>query len=183
MAERTAQLEHRVRELDGRDRLVHLQMSSPTLAEAYETVLQVTQDMLKVHQAGIYRLNEGGGELELKMGLGLSKPDLLEHEDELGDHGPIPLDDTDSIAALTFSDGKPRAGEGREAAVPILYDEKAVGVLWVDSLEEGELDREAELETLWRLGLEAALCIRSAQVAEDLDEGEIDVTELLNLGE
>lgn len=42
-------------------------------------------------------------------------------------------------------------------------------------------DVESELEAFWRIGHETALVIQSAQVTEDLETGEIDVSALLNL--
>ena len=181
--ERTAQLEHRVREMDGRDRLVHLQMSSPSLDDVYETILQVTDEILPATRAVIYRLDEVGDALIAKMAVGLSAPKAMQREADLVDRGPIALTEANSVVAQTFSDSKPRQAENGEAAVPILFDEKALGVLWVDALPEGEVDTQTQLDSLWRLGLEAALCIRSAQVTEDLDAGDIDVSELLSLGE
>jgi DNA-binding response OmpR family regulator len=183
VAERTAQLESRLLELDGRDRLAHLQMSSPSLEEAYEAVLQVTDEVLPATKAAIYRPDESGDGLSIKMTIGVSAPGAIQHESDIAGQEPISTDDVQSIVAQTYSDHKPRLGETGEAAVPILYDEEALGVLWVDTLEAGNLETQEELEALWRLGLEAALCIRSAQMAEDLDAGDIDVSELLSLGE
>jgi hypothetical protein len=107
----------------------------------------------------------------------------MQREDEITDLALVPLDDAAALLSQTYSDQKPRQGDSGEAAVPILFGEKALGVLWVDALPDDEVDTQTQLDSLWRLGLEAALCIRSAQVAEDLDSGNIDVSELLSLGE
>ncbi len=181
--ERTAQLQHRVRELDGRDRLAHLQMSSPSLPEVYEAILQVTEEVLKVRQAGLYRPNEAGDRLKMVAALGLSAIGVLQDETQLIGEEGVSLEEKDSPVAQTFLDQKPRTGSGQEAMVPILYNEKALGVLWVDTLAQAELDRQAELDSLWQLGQEAALTLRAAQVTRDLETGELDVSGLLGIEE
>jgi CheY-like chemotaxis protein len=178
--ERTAQLRHRVRELDGRDRLNHLQMTGAPLPEAYEAILKVAEDVLKAEKVVLY-LPEAG-RLTPKAALGLSGPGILEDEARLGDEGAVLLTDRDSPVAQTFLDHRPRSGGGREAMVPILYNEKALGVLWADIPEEDGLDRQTVLESLWRLGQEAALTLCAAQVRSDLETGDIDVAGLLKLG-
>ena len=179
--ERTAQLQYRVRELDGRDRLVHLQMSCPTLPEVYEAILQITEQVLKVKKAAIYHPNETQDRLEMKAALGLSEPGVLQDEIQLNGEGTVALDDEDSPVAQTFLDHKPRVDGEQGTMVPILYNEKALGVLWVDTLTHGELDRQDELDSFWRLGQEAALTLWAAQVAADLETGRIDVAELLEI--
>jgi DNA-binding response OmpR family regulator len=179
--ERTSQLQHRVRELDGRDRLVHLQMSSPDLEEVYQEILQVTEQVLKIRQGVIYRPTAAGAQLELVAALGLSTIGVFQTQAQLAGEAEIDLADRDSLIAQTFNEQSPLTGEGQEAIVPILYNEKCLGVLWVDTLEQGELDRQAELDSLWRLGQEAALAIRAAQLTEDLEIGEVDVSGLLGI--
>ena len=182
VAERTAQLQARLRELDGRDRLMHLQMSSPPLAEVYETILQVTQEVLQAEQAAIYRPDKTDQALTMVGAMGLSEPGVCQGEAQLMGQDAVSLA-VDSLIAQAYLEQKPGSDDGAQAVVPILYDEKAFGVLWVNGLEGGDSESQEVLDTLWRLGTEAALCMRSAQLAEDLDAGDIDVSALLNLGE
>jgi transcriptional regulator with GAF, ATPase, and Fis domain len=181
--ERTAQLHHRVRELDGRDKLVHLQMTSPDLDEVYQEILQVSEQVLKIRQGAIYRPNDSEDKLELVAALGISAIGVFQAKSQLVGEEGVDLENTDSLISQTFNDQTPRTGPGQEAIVPILYNEKSLGVLWVDTLEQGELDRQAELDSLWRLGQEAALAIRAAQVTEDLEVGDVDVSSLLGIEE
>ncbi len=177
VAERTAQLQHRVRELDASDRLMHLQMSTPPLSEVYENILHILEDVLKVGKAAIYRPDEAGERLVIRGALGFAESGQIQIDPE-GD--AVDLDDTSPVARA-FREQKPAGEDGEGVATPILYDDKALGVLWIDRLESDELDEDTKRDAFWRLGQEAALTIRAAQVAEDLDAGDLDVTALLNV--
>jgi len=178
--ERTAQLAHRVRELDGRDRLLHLQMSGGSVAEVYEAVVTVAEEALGAQKVAVYRPDEAESSLTLVAGKGLSEPGVIQTGEQLAGEEAVDLGGQSEVA-LTYTDQKPRTGEDDQAVVPVIYGDRVLGVLWVDTLALGALDRESELDSLWRIGQEAALAIHSAEVAADLDAGEIDVADLLNV--
>jgi DNA-binding response OmpR family regulator len=180
VAERTAHLQHRVRELDARDRLMHLQMSPTHLTDVYQTVLQIVEDVLKTGKAIIYRPDEAQENLTARAAIGWTEPHVIQIEPDLHDV-PIIFCRGNAIIAQVFRDQKPIIGNDGDAATPIMYEEMVLGVLWVDTLQNAELDVEPEMETLWRLGLESSLAIRAAQIQEELESGEIDVSALLNL--
>ena len=50
-----ARQQQHIKELEGRDQLVHCQMSGPTLPQAYEEILQVVEQVLAIQQAVMYR--------------------------------------------------------------------------------------------------------------------------------
>ena len=156
-----AQLQRQVKELEGRDRLIRFHTSGPTPEQACEEILQVVEQVLEINRAIMYRPNATGDQLEAVVAL----------EDGKQDFGlpAVSVDDETSLAAQVFSEGQPKYGTGSQAAVPLRYQEEAIGVLWVDGLREE--DREEAGNTLWRLGQEAALVLWSARVAEDLDSG------------
>ena len=177
VAERTVQLQYRVRELDARDRLVHLQMSAPPLPEVFEALLRVLEDVIKANKAAIYRPDETNDNLALTATLGF------------GDAGQIDLE-PDSVAvavqdatpvAQAFREKKSISEDEQGIAAPILYNDKVLGVIWIDTLDNVELDEDIVVESFWHLSQEAALAIHSAQVVEDLDSGDIDVSALLNV--
>ena len=189
VAERTAELQvaHRklqlqVRELDGRDRLGHAQMTLESVDQAYETILEVVRDVLKVSQARIYRPSEDGAQLQVKATLGVAGDGVMQGPDDVAGEPALATSDA-SPAALTFADGKPRSGQEGEAAVPILYQDEPMGSLWVSGMASDEAESEELRDTLWRLGSEAALLLHAAEVNAELESGDIDVSALLSLDE
>lgn len=180
VAERTAHLQHRVRELDARDKLMHLQSSAESLTEVYEAILQVVEDVFKINQAIVYRPDDTQATLVAKAAFGLSELGVIQDELALGGHPPIAIDGDDMVA-LAFREEKTQTNEDGAVATPILHEEHVLGIIWVNTLGNAELDVEAELEAFWRIGQETGLVIQSAQVTADLESGEIDVSALLNL--
>ena len=172
LQEAYAQLTQKVKELEGRDRLIRLQLSGPTPVQACEEILQqVVEHVLGIKRAIMYRPNETGDQLQAVAAL----------EDPQSDgHPAVSLGEETSFVGQVFRDGQPY-GTRSQAAVSLLYQEEAMGVLWVDGLPEE--DREQATNTLWRLGQEAALVLWSARVTEDLESGHMHVDELLQLGE
>ena len=108
--ERTRQLRQKVRELDGRDRLVHFQMEVHHLEEAHSEVLEVVAKVLEVRKAVLYRSGEDGG-LEPVMGLGLSVPGRLERGEEW----------EKGLAEEALAARKLQQGEGERVAVPMTF--------------------------------------------------------------
>jgi CheY-like chemotaxis protein len=180
VAERTAQLQHRVRELDARDKLMHLQSSAGSLAEVYEAILQVVENVFKINQAVVYRPDSAQAMLIAKAALGLNETGVIQDEAALGGQPPIAVQG-DDVVALAFREEKTQMHEGGAVATPILHEGNVLGIIWVNTLGNAELDVEAELEAFWRIGQETGMVIQSAQVTEDLESGEIDVSALLNL--
>ena len=176
----TGQLERKVKELEGRDRLVHFQMSGPSLEEAYEEIVQVVREVLEVEGVAMYCPNGDGERLEA----------VAPHRSLEGGEKPerrsISLDEdcSDEDIALVvrvFREAQPKYGRGSEAAVPLVYQDEVMGVLRVDGLTENEEEREEAANTLWRLGREAAVVLWSARVAEALESGQIPVDDLLDM--
>ncbi len=187
VAERTAELQkaHRelqvkVRELDGRDRLGNAQMTLKSVDQAYETIMEVVRDVLRVEQVCIYRPTADGARLELKAALGASRAGAIQLPEDLVDEPALAITDS-SPAAQTFSDGKPRYGDKGEAAVPVQYQDEPIGSLVVKGLHSDEAAPEEMRETLWRLGREAALLLHSIEMNAQFESGDLDVSALLEL--
>ena len=189
VAERTAELQvaHRklqlqVRELDGRDRLGHTQMTLESVEQAYETILEVVRDVLRVSQARIYRPTEDGGQLQVTATMGVAGEGVLQGPEDVAGEPELATTDA-SPAAQTFADGKPRSGEEGEAAVPIVYQDETMGSLWVGGLTTDEAEPDEVRDTLWRLAREAALLLHTAEVNAEIESGDVDVSALLDLSE
>ena len=170
LTEAYARLQQQVRELEGRDRLVRCQMSGASLAQAREEILRVVSQVLELEQVALYGVTADGDELDAAVE-GPQAPELP----------AIPVADGAALPAQAFRERQPKSGPEGGAAVPLVYQEEALGVLWVEGLAEA--GREAACNTLWRLGQEAALVLWSARVAEDLASGQMEIDELLELDE
>jgi len=174
------ELSRKVRELEGRDRLVHFQMTGPGLREAAEEILTVVHGTLEVPVAVAYRADPDGERLSPIAALGVSSPGCIETGDGLAALASISLQDStqplpDALCAAAYSELVPKYGPSGEAAVPLVYQDEVLGVVGLSGL--GETDR----ETLLRLGREAAVVLWSARVADDLDRGDLQVDELLDM--
>ena len=174
------ELSRKVRELEGRDRLVHFQMSGPGLAEAGEEVLRVLYDTLGVATAIAYRADAAGELLVPLAALGLDISGRLVDGEGLALVPPISLQGSgqplaDALCAAAHNELTPQYGPSGEAALPLVYQSEVLGVVGLAGLSEGDRD------ALLRLGREAAVVLWSARVADDLDSGQLQVDELLEM--
>jgi DNA-binding response OmpR family regulator len=176
--ERTAQLQRRVCELDGLDRLVHFQMGVHSLEEAHAEVLEVLQQVLDVQRAIIYRVDEEAGALKGVAAMGLSAPGRLEGEEEVAGIGVLAIGDRAAMEIRALEERKLQQEEGK-VAVPILFRDELLGMLVVEGTTEWEGDEMGNC--LWRLSGEAALVLQGAMMAEGLDSDNLGLNELENL--
>ena len=187
--ERTAELQvaHKrlqlqVKELDGRDKLGHAQTSSGTIAEGYERILEVLQDVLTMDKVRIYRPDESGSHLAVVAALGLSAPGVLQQADDLGGEPPVDAGSASPVAQ-TFGDGKPHSGGEGEAVVPIAYGDQTLGAISVEGMVSDDHDQSDLQEVLWRLSREAGILCHALELNKDLEAGDIDVAALLDIEE
>lgn len=176
VAERTAQLreahgrlEQQLRELQGRDRLVRFQMAVHTVDEAGAEVLAVVREILGLGRAVLYRPDPGGVRLEPVAAIGMSAADQAVGPAALSGVPVVELQAGGSQAEAFVSGRTTRAGES-DIAVPVIYRDAVLGVLWTDALPTGEAGGEVTA-VLERLSGEAALALRGALIAEELEQG------------
>jgi DNA-binding response OmpR family regulator len=167
-------LERQVKELRGRDQLVHLQSSGAGMEEAAEGILQVVQEVLGAERAVLYWATDG--QLEPLAGLGVVEEGRIVDAEALG---AVPLVAPLDAMARTLEQQQPQDGDAAGIAVPLLHQEEALGVMWVADLNVE--DRQEGLNVLWRLGREAAQVLWTTRLAQGLEMGEIEVDELLKL--
>lgn len=170
LQEAHARLERQVRELKGRDRLVRFQMAVHSFEEACAEVLEVLEQVLGIDCAVLYRPDNPNTRLEAVAERGTSISNRL-----------LPLSAKDALPVQAFATQKAVQGTGGELAVPLVYREEVLGVLWIGSLPTGETPAEEVLATLERLSSEAALVLRGALVAEDLERGTLFLGDLEKL--
>ena len=183
LADAHARLTRQVRELEGRDRLVRFQMGNDSLAAAYQEILSVAVDVLAISQAVLYRPSAAGDRLEPRAALSTTDAgDVV----PVADLAPIPAEETDdgtSRISRAFRERHPLASSTGDAAIPIVYGDDALGVIATSGLATAEAEQGADLGVLWRLAGEAALVIRAAQVAEDLNAGRLEADDLIALAD
>lgn len=174
-------LERQVKELDARDRLIHFEMGGPTAAEAHEEFLRVLDRVEVFERIVLYCNNTAKSSLVPSAACGFSTPRQLEPPSALEQLLDISYTAKDAIVALALAEGK-TVRRDRQVAVPLLYRNSAMGVLWV---EDGRDDRAWEdiMENLWRLGQQMALVLHMVQVNEDINAVDLDLDQLLELDE
>ena len=169
LREAHGRLERQLSELEGRDELVRFQMQIHTLEEAYVEILRVVQQVLGVEQAVLYRPAAEGEMLEGVAVIPEARADGT---------APLPIVEEAHSVVRAFVSGEPVAWEGGEVAVPMAYHEEVLGVLQVRCPSAVEVSPEEFLEILRRLSGEAALVLRGAVVAEELESGAFSLDEL-----
>ena len=169
-------LEKQVRELEGRDRLVHLQTSESGLAVVTAEMLQIFSQVIDVAQVIIYR--PVGRELKAVAALGVSSPGCLANENQVRDLPALPKEEGQALATQVFRSGQPGRNGGGQAAAPLLYRDEVLGVVCLAELA-GEA-AEDKLNALWRLSREAALVLHAIQITEALGEVQ-DLESLIDL--
>lgn len=175
--ERTQQLQQHVRELQGRDHLVQLQMSPPErVEEAHREALRVIGDVFQAQRVGLYCADSAGLALRLVAALGWSAAGMVEGEQELTNVPTIALDLSENPLVHAFVENKVQCAGG--IAIPVLFNEEMLGVLWV---ENECADSDETINAAWRLGREVALVLRMVQMADDLEQGRVEVDELLRM--
>ena len=189
VAERTAevrqahfQLQLQVRELEGRDKLAHAQMTADSLPDAFERILEVFQDVLNISQAKIYRPDDSATQLQVKAAIGVSAPGVLQREEDLSGETAVDTG-SDVPVAQTFADGKPRSEQDGGAAVPIIYGDHTLGVISIEGMNSEGADEKTLLDVSWRLSRDAAILCHSIEQSHELASGDIDVSSLLDIEE
>ena len=168
-------LERQVKELEGRDQLVQCQLAGPTAEEAYQTILQVLAQVLEVEGVVLYRPEGEGKELIPVAVLGqagqVSTEGLMADSREWVRGNPL--------VAQAYRNRQAHRLPGQGTALPLLYQEELLAILWTQGLDAEEQKEERNI--LWRLGQASALVLWAAFLKEQLDSGQLQVDELLKI--
>ena len=160
------QLQHKVRELEGRDRLVQFQSTDPSRPNVYREILQVATDVLELAGAAMFAADAVGGRFTEVASV------------KRGTSGSVGVE---RLVNQVAQNRQPGAGVGGQAAVPVIFQGEVLAVLWASGIGEGR--KEEAGNTLWRLGKEGGLLLGSTRVAEDLDTGVLGLEEFLGAQE
>ena len=159
-------LERQVVELQAQERLMRAQMQVESVAEACQIVLEVAGGVL-VCKAGKIYIIEPSGELK--------------NVSSFGDASSSVLIDPFTLTVDGERQEVVRAED--ELAVQLRYQQRQLGVLWLQGTPEAE-DADTQ-EILGRLALEGSLVLEAAMGREELDLtevawGDVDVVDWLD---
>lgn len=179
--ERTRQLQLKVAELEGKDRIAHHLLTVHTLEETLGVVLEVVSEVLLVERAVLFLDADGDLRPAAAIGPGSRRPV----------HDPAALrslvaDPTQgsAIARMRQTRAPVRVAEGASpiALVPILREAELLGALQVEGRKDRPLDDE-DLRTLNSFALQAAVAIHDARLREDPDAWRDQLDEVLEIEE
>ncbi len=169
-----ARLERKVRELEARDRLLHLQQQADmNLEQCYPEILRTCTSALGIECALLYRLENG----ELIAVAGLAPGGHVQDAIELAAIKRLPLAAADTPVANAWIQKRPCQNAGGCAAIPLLRRDSVLAVLQVEDLDDDQESR----DTLWSLSSAAALLLWTMQISEDLRQGSLQVSRLLDM--
>lgn len=174
-------LARQVRELQGRDRLVQAQMKGFGYGEARGEVLEVIAWVLEAGRLVFYDLDAPAACLRPAAAFGTEQPGRLDSAEAVAALTELPLARGGHLAVTACDEGEPRCSDDGEAcAVPVIYGDTALGVVWARGDEGQSLSAEAPY-TMWRLCEQAAVLLRMARVTEELELGDPQLSSLLAL--
>lgn len=178
--ERTEQLQQKVKELEGKDRIAQHLLTFHTLQETLTLVLDVIADVLDVEKAIIYLNGEDG--LEPTAAMGIAAPKQVVTETQLADLsvGADKKDAFDTVVAqhefLPVMDASPGF-----VLVPILRGQDLLGVIEVEQAGEADtVSGEARL-ALGSFALQAAIAISDAQIQQNASQWNSEIDDVMNL--
>lgn len=174
VAERTAQLRLKVRELEGRDRIAQHLLTLHNLEKTLDLVLEVIAEIAEVDRAIIYLDSEGG--LRPAATLGFSgqahlEPEATWHRQALADA----RQGRTTVNVPTPDDGPPFA------VTPILKGDVLLGLIAVE--KGGRPIPDDLLQVLERFAVQAAVAINDAQVQQDTSRWQSQIEEVLDVND
>ena len=175
----TEQLKQKVKELEGRDRLLQHLLTIHPLEETLKVVLDVIADVVGVEYAAIHLPKDAAGQVSPAAAVYVAEGGGRSYSrgpEEMG-RGPAPAE----IMQSALSIGGPVRGE-REAgrpvdqeadvvpfvAVPIVKGEERLGVIELDRGPGGAPLEESEVRTVSSFAMQAAVAISDSQLKQDL---------------
>ena len=177
--ERTRELQLKVSELEGKDRIAEHMLTVHSVEETLAVVLQVVTDILEVDQVVIYLQSEGG--LASAAAIGLQGEELADARAQRFATEPAL---TEALATLEKEMRPVRIAADHPAVlVPIVRGGPMLGVIEAENPRNRKPISDADLRTLGSFCLQAAVAIKDAQVRLDPAEWQDQLDEVLELNE
>ncbi|HJP30093.1 MAG TPA: response regulator [Candidatus Latescibacteria bacterium] len=175
--ERTRELQFKVAELEGKDRIAQHLLTVHSLDETLGLVLEVLSEVLLVERAVIY-LDEDAG-LTPAAAIGFSGKAPVTDASALTQHGGDV--DPAAVAQIRQTREPVRQSEPESALIPIHAQQELLGVVHVFERASGRPLGDEDLRTLGSFALQAAVAIRDAQMRQDPDEWKDQLEEVLEI--
>ena len=178
--ERTLQLQQKVRELEGKDRIAQHLLTYHTLQETLTLVLEVIADVLDVDKAVVHLMHEN--ELRPTAAMGVVEPKVLASE---ADVAQIEISSTRQEAfemvATRLESIQMQASEPPFVLVPIVRGDDLLGVIEVEQIGDGGGVSEESLLALGSFALQAAVAISDAQIQQNASQWKNQIDDVMNL--
>ena len=180
VAERTREVQLRLKELEGKDRIAQHLLTFNTLEETLAVVLEVITNILKLDSAAVF-LRENG-ELQATAAIGVTDPGAIIGRSELTklsfEPNAAAAQSIEQKSATMVKDADPPT-----ALVPILRDEDVLGLIQVENHQSKRDITDADLKTLTSFALQSAVAITDAQVRQDPEAWRDQLDEILEIEE
>jgi len=166
--ERTRELQLKVAELEGKDRIAQHLLTVHSLEETLGVVLQVLSEVLHVERAAIYLDVDGSLQPAADIGFGADET----------------VSDGSALAAaeeIRRTLMPVRVADPESAIIPILGQEELLGIVQVFQRSTGRLLDDEDLHTLSSFALQAAVAIKDAQMRQDPDTWKDQLDEVLEI--
>ena len=180
VAERTREVQLRLKELEGKDRIAQHLLTFNTLEETLAVVLEVITNILKLDSAAVF-LRENG-ELQATAAIGVTDPGAIIGRSELTKLAFEP----NAAAAQSIEQKSATMVKDADlptALVPILRDEDVLGLIQVENHQSKRDITDADLKTLTSFALQSAVAITDAQVRQDPEAWRDQLDEILEIEE
>lgn len=177
--ERTLQLQQKVRELEGKDRIAQHLLTFHTLEETLALVLEVIADVLDVGKAAVHLFKEE--KLSVVAAMGVFEPKVLVSEEKLSQleiavSRKAAFDEVVTRQKVVHD----HTSSPPFSLVPILRGNNLLGVIEVDVVGEQGASDENSL-ALGSFALQAAVAISDAQIQQHAGQWKDQIDDVMNL--
>ena len=176
VAERTRQLQLKVKELEGKDRIAQHLLTFHSLEETLVVVLEVVAQITGVTRAVVYLEEEEG--LRPAAAIRSAGGGTAFQQEELPPHAAPAADF--ALVRKSLEPVRVATSQPPRALVPILRQGALLGLIEVEESPDRPLD-EADLRTLASFALQAAVAISDAQVRQDPESWKDQLDEVLEI--
>jgi DNA-binding response OmpR family regulator len=169
---RTRDLQLRLRELEGKDRIAEHLLKYHTLEETLELVLQVVAQLVEIERAAFYLREDD----TVRIIAALGRDGRAIHAEQLA-QSSLTSSLTDEFAQLKAGQSVLRAEKIPRAILPLARGGEVLGILEV----VGPVLGDEELRLLNSFGLQAAVAISDALIQQDMGKWEEQLDEVLEV--
>jgi DNA-binding response OmpR family regulator len=178
--ERTGELQLKLKELEGRDRIAQHLLEFHTLEETLAVVLEAIWDILELDKAVVYLKTDDL--LQPAAAIGLNGEGRIFAQEELRQLAVTPAhQEAFARARERLEPVDVAASDPPFILVPILRDEDMLGLIEVENHRSGHPITKADLHMLESFALQAAVAIQDAQIRQDPEAWQDQLDELLEL--